>query len=167
MPKVSESVQSQVALVMAKVYLDAPDSEIPEKYLAAVHELRNSVSADDVPGASLVRLKKPYRAPTGLKRGENLRGTSSIRHTGSKYPKKLIFEKFDSGMRVSEIAAELNAPDGSIRDIIRRSGRKCGKSGPRPKTHCKRGHDLSVHGKPASNGGRYCAECKRQKERKQ
>lgn len=30
---------------------------------------------------------------------------------------------------------------------------------PHFKTHCIRGHDLAVHGRPHKNGGRVCREC--------
>ena len=41
---------------------------------------------------------------------------------------------------------------------------------PRPRgrprqLYCKRGHDLSVHGKPNSGGGRYCSACEAGRER--
>lgn len=35
----------------------------------------------------------------------------------------------------------------------------------RVKTHCKRGHDLSIHGRPHGRGGRQCAECNKIRNR--
>ena len=86
-----------------------------------------------------------------------------------KYDYQQIADMYSDGMTGKQIAAELGCSGGTVTKALRviQPEGYTGKSGPRPKEECQRGHDMAEHGKPATNGsGRYCSECRRIRERK-
>lgn len=88
---------------------------------------------------------------------------------GSKprYDYKKIAELWSQGLCAAAICAEVGCGMSTVRTALKRTQPEgyTGKSGPRTLDVCQRGHDMSVHGKPISSGGRYCSQCKRDRER--
>lgn len=78
-----------------------------------------------------------------------------------KFPiRELVRLHHEEGMRLSELARHTGLHPDTVKSYLGDQYRP-GKSGPRRKTHCINGHDLSVHGKELPKGGRMCMECKR------
>jgi transposase len=72
------------------------------------------------------------------------------------------------GLRAVELAERTGLAVSTVYRRIERLGMAAGKGGPPRITHCKRGHDMAVHGREIPKergGGRYCSECKRMRER--
>lgn len=159
----SEFVQEQVLMVMAKVYLDAPDSQIPEKYLAAVHELRASKPASFNPHNESLRserrTQKQKVSPTGLRRGENQIARPP------KYSRKKIVEAWNAtdDKRLSVVAAQIGCHKQTVHRALVEQGIIVpnGKGGAKPKDKCRNGHDnwRQVYKNGVKNG-RYCVTCK-------
>ena len=82
------------------------------------------------------------------------------------YSKVELVRRYKAGEPVAEIAQALGIDRSTAYRALKRAGAYEGtaKGAPR-KTHCKRNHDLAVYGKPHSNGGRFCSECKRMSQR--
>lgn len=114
------------------------------------------------PQPELVPEPEPVKVKT--KRGINL---SQHRHVQFTYDYKEIAALFEQGLLVKEIAEKLSCSPTTVRSALQKTkpAGYTGKSGRRPKTHCINGHEMAVHGRPATNGGRYCSECKRIRER--
>lgn len=72
-----------------------------------------------------------------------------------------------SGVRISDIAEQFGTHRRTVQSLLGEVyDPSRDKGGPKPKTHCKRGHDLSVHGAQRSAGdGRWCRTCRRMKQR--
>lgn len=74
----------------------------------------------------------------------------------------------DKGWSIARIAQHTGLHRSTVYRRLEASGdyRGPGKPGAPRKTHCKRGHDLSVHGRERKSGGRECSECKRISQRR-
>lgn len=104
--------------------------------------------------------KRPRSVPTETRNG----GHRPAVHL----PSGAVIADYRAGRRISELARDYGLHQNTVRNLLKWYGVwiPAGTSGPRRITECKRGHDLAVHGKPASKGGRYCTVCKRESERK-
>lgn len=91
-----------------------------------------------------------------------------------------IVRRYVDGEFVVDIAKDLGCIPQTVANYLKRAGvyvpyRDAGRQrrGPRLKDECDRGHDMREHGRPIYrlvNGiqrpnGRYCSECKRERER--
>lgn len=163
----TNSVSEDVAAVLARVFADSEESAIPKRLRKRVVKARASNPTLQAEVEVHLEKVKPKSA-----RGENLRGTSSVRYSPRKYDKKQILEMFDSGLRAVDIARQLDAPHSSIRYVLLNSGRQInGKGGAKPKEFCDNGHEMAKHSRQIiKNGvlnGRYCVPCKANSGRRQ
>jgi hypothetical protein len=83
--------------------------------------------------------------------------------------RELAVDQYVAGESVASICRRTGLKSSTFTDMLKRLGvyEPGRKAGPPLKEKCDKGHDMSVHGKPASYGqGRYCSECKRIRQRK-
>lgn len=105
------------------------------------------------PGTRAPRRRQP--TPTGLKRGENL---SAVRP--APYDRQEIKRLYEEGSSAKEIADRLGAHRGTISRVLKDLGLTR-----RDPNYCKNGHEMSVYGRIAHGGGRFCRKCKTDRER--
>ena len=74
--------------------------------------------------------------------------------------------EYQDGQRVSQIAERHNVSPRTVRSGLgdlydpERDRKR------QPSPTCAQGHDMAIHGRPASNGGRYCRACRLARGRK-
>jgi len=82
--------------------------------------------------------------------------------------RSLAVDQYVGGESVASICRRTGMKQSTFRDLLKRRGvhQPGRKSGPPLRETCDRGHDMEVHGRPRHDGqGRYCSECKRERER--
>lgn len=121
--------------------------------------------------AEAARVAAAAREKTRRANGGAVSARKARRERGEVVPQKRldrgkIVELYRAGSGVAEIARVCEAHRSSVTRILR-DELGSGYVSPVKKKQdtCQRGHDMAVHGKPIKSGGRYCAECKRMRER--
>ena len=151
-------VQDQVIGVMARVYFDAPDSQIPEKYLPAVLELRSQVSTRNT---GLVRSERRTQKKKVNGIGRGMPGVPRP----PKYSRKRIVEAWEASedKTLSAVAKVIGCHKQTVHRALVEQGIivPSGVGGAKPKDRCKNGHDnwRQVYKNGVKNG-RYCVTCK-------
>jgi hypothetical protein len=81
--------------------------------------------------------------------------------------RQVAVEEYVEGRTIESLHRQWGIPRGTLADLMKRRGvhQPGRKAGAPLKETCHKGHSLAEHGKPATGGGRYCSECKRQRER--
>lgn len=81
--------------------------------------------------------------------------------------REVAVDEYIEGRTVAELSRQWGIAPNTLSDMLKRRGvYQPGRiGGPARKTHCKRNHDLAVHGRDKPRGGRECLECKRMRQR--
>lgn len=136
--------------------------EARERIRREAQEIRDRVLRGEPKPKRAREPRKPYQAPTGKKRGENLKSRPP------KYSREQIKTLYENGKTVKEICEITGAHRSTIAKALNDLGidPKQRKGGPVRKDLCGAGlHDMEVHGKELPGGGRMCMECKRKRDR--
>ena len=78
-----------------------------------------------------------------------------------------LVQRYKEGATIAQLSRDCGLARETVYRRLKAAGAYVGpgRPGAQRKTHCKRNHDLAVHGIPATGGGRQCAECKRMRQR--